>query len=221
MAVVKLSTKVKFASNWGKEIDRLIRDFGEKPKTITASLLVKPGYDYWWFVEYGTSPATSSPGPKSSDPVVLSAPASIAGKQYHNHTSPYLIAPKNKWTVVKGKRKRKKLYYVSTAMGKPYKVQALFTHHPGIKPAAKGGVIRMAIFRAQRQMVKQLIKLFDQNTVEREDLVDIVNNAMTGAVTEIRMNFPSDTSANRNRSHEARPRPGAHLSSAFSIKPAE
>lgn len=222
MPVVKLTTKVRYNSKFQGELDKLIEELQVGNKRITASILVKPGYEYWWFLEYGTSPRGWK-GPQKSDPVVLAAPAALARKKPKYHSRPYLIEPRVGLLPrrVTGRAiVRKQLVFFSRS-GK--KQRRFATYHPGIAPVSPRGVIRMAIFRAQQQMVRRLSKLFtDEDTIEREDVVDIVNESMRSALAEIRAGFPPDQNPkNRRRSHEARPRPSAHLSTAFSLKPAE
>jgi hypothetical protein len=209
--------RVRSEGDLQSQIEDFLRDFSGDRRRITAAVEIAAGHEYWWFLEYGTSPAEGSPGPKAGDFIKLTKPAGLRASS-HNHSIPYLIVPKPKYFyTAEGKRKRRKLRFRDRSGKVVYRLAA---RHPGI-PAM--GIIRMTLWTAQRELLARLTDLFDDDTLpDRDEVVDVVNDVYGAAVDSIRSSIPVGRNDDFDDDTDDEQFDGlGHLRDAIRLKPAK
>jgi hypothetical protein len=164
-------TKIR-KGGWDEEIDRLIAQYDDGPPIIGGGLTVS-GHSYWVILEYGSSPATSNPGPKPGDIVELAIPFN-APQTSKNHHTWYPIRPRRRELLVFTQDGRKRV--------------ARLVLHPGNTPR---GFIRRIVNKVQQALYEELLRIDDDDTLpDRKDLVALVNKHLLYILDAVRQATP-------------------------------
>lgn len=178
MADMKVGIVADDSNSLRDSINEAISAFG-KGDLIEGNLTVT-GHDYWVVLEYGSSPAEPDPGPKPTDPIVLTVPPSV---HQHHHVDPYPIAAR--------RAKFLKFFWVKENKW----VRTVGVKHPGI---AARGFIRRTIATLEPQFIKQLDDLIDDILADgkfptRRTFVAYMNSYLRVLLREIQEATPVGT----------------------------
>jgi hypothetical protein len=191
-------------------LDRAIASFGTK-RNINGGLRVN-GHDYWWILEYGSSPA--SPGIDLTGDDLLQPPDDLPAP--HFHTEEYPIRPVPRINPETGKLRW--LYYWHRGS---YRFR-LGTEHPGV---AARGFVRKAVRKAQLQLKKDLddLRKRTRGIPTRDQIVAVVNNNLRLLLQLVKASTPvgSPIEDHSPRVRESERNDGTHLKDAWYIEPAE
>jgi hypothetical protein len=193
-----------------KELQAAINDLKRGDKVIQGSLSVLPGYDFWWFLEYGTgefhedASAAGMAGPvmgSSAHHAKLEPPDEVAGHEADGQAYEIEAGGDNYLVyMVNGQRRRRKS-----------------TIHPGIKPI---GFVRTALFEAELFMQQDLEKLAARKNrlLTRKEVVDTVNYILQVLLGELRLLTPDDSDPDPYHEHRPHKPP---LSAAWRVSKAQ
>lgn len=170
MATGELDFRLQDAG-WLDQINDTIADLGQRP--IEGGLTVD-GHDYWVILEYGSSPASPTPGPTPGDVVPLNPPADVPPSKEWGE--PYPITP----------RERKFLKFFHDGQ----QFFSLGVKHPGNVPRMH---IRQIIDRYEEKFQQYLEGIFDSHDdtlPERRELVAAFNGFLRAIRTDVKADTP-------------------------------